>query len=376
MGSKRDYYEVLEVDHNANQNDIKKAYRKLAIKYHPDKNPNNKEAEDKFKEATEAYEVLGDSTKRSQYDQFGHAGVSGTSGFPSGGFSGFEDIFEGFEDLFEGFFGSRNRRGSSSHNKKRRGSDLRYDLEINFEDAAYGKETKIEIPRNELCSRCNGMGTKNGTSPTTCSVCGGSGQVTRSQGFFSFSSTCHNCNGNGVVITNPCQTCHGNGKVRKRRTIQIKIPAGVETGTKIKIAREGEGGTFGGDSGDLYIVIHVLAHEFFRREENNLYCEIPISMIQAALGTEIFVPTLNGKKIKLKIPPGIQNGSIFRLRGNGVPYLHGYGEGDLHVKISVEIPKNLSQEERKLLEKFAELRGEEFEPQPKSLYEKFKNSFK
>ncbi|MDH4128558.1 MAG: molecular chaperone DnaJ, partial [Spirochaetota bacterium] len=285
MPSKRDYYEILGVSRSASQDEIKKAYRQLAIKYHPDKNQNNKEAEEKFKEATEAYEILGDPQKRSQYDQFGHDAFAnaGTGGGFSG-FSGFSDIFDGFEDLFEGFFGSSGRR---SKNRRRRGTDLRYDLEINFVDAVYGKETKIEIQKDEPCDTCSGKGSKPGTQPETCSMCGGSGQVKHSQGFLTFSSTCSNCRGAGVTIKYPCPTCKGRATLQKRRTLSIKIPAGVETGTKIKISGEGEKGFSGGDAGDLYIVIHVKPHEFFERHENNLYCEIPISMAQASLGTEI-----------------------------------------------------------------------------------------
>ncbi len=377
MANKRDYYEVLGLAKAASQEEVKKAYRKLAIKYHPDKNQNNKEAEEKFKEATEAYEVLGDSQKRTQYDQFGHEGLSGLGGGFGGGFGGFEDIFEGFEDLFEGFFGGgRGRRRQSSQSRRRRGADLRYDLEIHFEDAVYGTETKIEIPREEKCDTCGGSGAKPGTKAETCSTCGGSGQISRSQGFFSFSSTCHNCQGSGVVIKSPCSNCHGKGTVKRRRTIQIKIPAGVETGTRIKITGEGEGGTAGGESGDLYVVIYVKQHEFFKRDGNNLYCEIPIGVVQSTLGTEILVPTLNSKTIKLKIPPETQTNSIFRLRGGGVPFLHGYGEGDLHVKVTVETPTNLSNKEKELLKEFARLRGEDINPRPKSLYEKIKKSFK
>ncbi len=375
MAGKRDYYEILSVSRSASQDEIKKAYRKLAVQYHPDRNPDNKEAEEKFKETTEAYEILGDPQKRSQYDQFGHdAFAGGGMGTGSGGVGGFGDIFEGFEDLFEGFFGSGGKR-SSSRTRRHRGSDLRFDLEINFEDAVYGKETKLEIPRDEVCETCKGERVKPGTKPETCSVCGGSGQVSRSQGFFSFSSTCHQCRGSGVIISHPCGTCRGRGTVKKRRTLSIKIRPGVETGTKIKVAGEGEGGAFGGGSGDLYIVIHVRHHEFFERHDNNLYCEIPITLVQAALGTEILVPTLNSKKIKLKVPRGTQTDKVFRVRGNGVPFLHGHGQGDLHIKVIVETPVDLTPKQEELLEEFAQTRGEELNPRPKSLYEKIKNSF-
>lgn len=373
--AKRDYYEILGLSKSASQDEIKKAYRKLAVKYHPDRNPDDKAAEDKFKEATEAYEVLSDSQKRQRYDQFGHEGV-GAGGFGgAGGFSGggFSDIFGDFEDIFGEFFGGGGRSRSGS--RRRRGADLRYDLEIAFEDAVFGKETKIEIPRDENCTTCNGTGAKPGTSPETCTVCGGSGQITRSQGFFSFSSTCHNCGGTGVVIKNPCSNCGGKGKIKKQRTINIKIPAGVETGTKIKITGEGEAGMNGGETGDLYIVIHVKAHEFFERHDNNLYCEIPITVAQAALGTEIFVTTIGGKKLKLKIPEGTQTDKIFRLRGNGVPSLQGYGTGDMHVKVIVETPTNLNAKQKELLEEFARSRGEDVNPKPKSVYERLKDTF-
>lgn len=372
--SNRNYYEILGVTRSSDQEEIKKAYRKLAVQYHPDRNPNDSQSESKFKEATEAYEVLGDPKKRSQYDQLGHEafqGARGGGGFNGfSGFSGFGDIFEGFEDLFEGFFGNRSPR--STRSQQRRGSDLQYHLEIDLEEAYFGKESKITIEREENCDRCEGKGTQFGKTPDPCHVCGGRGQISRSQGFLSFSSTCHKCNGTGVFIQNPCKSCHGKGKVNRHRTLSIKIPAGVDTGTRIKISQEGGEGSHGGPRGDLYVYLQIREDLFFTRDAGDLYCEIMIPMTRAALGTEILVPHINKQKIKLKIPHGTESNKIFRIRGKGFPQLNHYGTGDFLVKILVQTPKNLSSREKELLKELAQIRGEENESA--SLYEKIKNS--
>ncbi len=363
MAQKRDYYEVLGVSKTATQDEIKSAYRKLAIKYHPDKNPDNKDAEAKFKEATEAYEVLGSPDKRKRYDQFGHEGVS-TSGFDwsSGGFSGggfpggFGDIFSDFEDIFESFFGGGGRRKSRGGGRTiRRGSDLAYNLEVELEDVVNGRKTKITIPKNESCKSCNGSGAKAGSSPTTCPNCNGSGQVVQSQGFITMSSTCNRCGGSGQVIDNPCQTCNGQGVTQTNKTISLTIPKGVDSGSKIKISGEGEPGTNGGASGDLYVIVHIKEHSVYKREGKNLVYELPISFTQAALGTEALIPTMENKKIKLNIPAGTQNNSVFRLKGHGLPVYKGIAKGDLFVKVNVRVPVNLTEEEKKLLRSFENL---------------------
>lgn len=353
----RDYYEVLGVAKGASDDEIKAAYRKLAIKYHPDKNPGNKEAEDKFKEATEAYEVLREPSKRKAYDQFGKAGVSGGAGGPGfgqGAYTDFSDIFGDFSDFFDlfGGGGGGRRRGSN------RGSDLRYNLEISLEDAAMGREHKIEIPRMEACTDCSGSGAAKGSSASNCPDCDGVGQVRRTQGFFSVTTTCPRCAGRGKVISNPCKSCRGNGLVEKRRTINVKIPAGVESGSRLKVSGEGEAGPNGGASGDLYIVTHIKKHPEFERHGSDLIINRTIDLIQASLGGEIEVPTIDGKKVSLKIPEGTDSGQIFRIKGNGIPYLGSYGKGDQLVVIKVETPKKLSKRQKELLEEFAKESGE------------------
>lgn len=355
--AEKSYYEILGVSKNATDEEIKKAYRQLAIKYHPDKNKGNKEAEEKFKEATEAYEVLRDPQKRKLYDQFGKAGINGGAG--PGGFSGtytdFSDIFGDFGGIFDEFFGgksSRSRRGPQ------RGSDLRYNLEITLEDAAMGKEQKIEIPRAETCPDCGGSGAARGSSPQTCPDCGGTGYIRHSQGFFSLTSTCSRCGGKGQIITEPCKTCRGNGLIERRRTINIKIPAGVESGSRLKVTGEGEAGPSGGPHGDLYVVIHIKKHPIFERQGNDLVLNKSIPLTMAVLGGEIEVPTIDGKTMKMKIPEGTETGQIFRLKGQGIPYLGSYGKGDQLVVIKVEIPKKLTRRQRELMEEFAKESGE------------------
>ena len=369
-GEKRDYYEVLGVHRNASETEIKKAYRKLAIQHHPDKNQGDKQSEEMFKEVSEAYEVLSDPQKRVQYDQFGHAGLSGgagASGFGFGGGTPFGDIFE---DIFGDLFGGRQqqRRGG------KRGDDLLYNLEISFEEAAFGVESKIEVPYNKRCGTCNGSGAKPGTEPKVCPTCRGAGQVRFQQGYFSVSRTCNHCNGEGKIIDSPCSTCRGTGMARDTKTMSVKVPAGVETGNRLKLSGEGGEGTKGGPNGDLYVSIKVRPHSVFSRENNDVICEIPISFVQAALGTEIAVPTLDGK-LNLKIPEGTQSGKVFRLKDKGIPVLQGYGRGDQMVVIKVETPVNLNKRQRELLEEFAAIGGEEIHPMKKNFFDKVVNLF-
>jgi molecular chaperone DnaJ len=357
---------VLDVHRNASETEIKKAFRKVAIKHHPDKNPGDKAAEDRFKEATEAYEILSDPQKRAQYDQYGHAGVSGAGGFSSGGFGAgtpFGDIFgEMFGDIFGGGGGGRGR----SHGK--RGDDLLYNMEISFEEAAFGVENKIEIPFAKRCATCNGSGAKPGTDPKTCPACRGAGQVRYQQGFFSVSKTCGQCNGEGKVVDNPCPDCRGKGSTKDTKTLSVKIPGGVETGSRLKVTGEGGQGK-GGPNGDLYVAINVRDHAIFQREDNNVICEIPISFIQAALGCELDVPTLDGK-VAMKIPDGTQSGKIYRLKGKGIPSLQGYGRGDQLVVVRIETPTNLNKIQKELLEEFARISGEDIHPLKKGFLDK------
>ena len=350
--SKRDYYEVLGVSKNASEADLKKAYRRAAQKYHPDRNPDNKEAEEKFKECKEAWEVLSDSQKRAAYDQFGHAGVDPSMGGgygPAGAGAGasFSDIFG---DVFGDIFGGA--RGGGGGQRVYRGSDLRYNLELSLEDAVAGTTVKIRVPTLVVCDACGGSGAKKGSSPTTCSTCGGHGQVRMQQGFFSLQQTCPRCHGQGTVITDPCQSCHGKGRVEERKTLSVKVPAGVDTGDRIRLAGEGEAGEAGGPPGDLYVQVHVREHPIFKREENHLFCEVPISFVTAALGGELEVPTLNGR-VNLKIPPETQTGRLFRLRGKGVKPVRGGPTGDLLCKVAVETPVKLNRKQKDLLKEFA-----------------------
>jgi molecular chaperone DnaJ len=349
--AKRDYYEVLGVSRNASEDDIKKAYRKLALQYHPDRNPGNRDAEEKFKEAAEAYEVLRDPQKREIYDLYGHEGLKGT-GFT--GFRGFEDIFTSFSDIFEDFFGF----GTGGRRRRRTyaqpGEDLRYDLTISFEEAAFGKEVDLEIPTTEGCPTCHGAGTAPGTSRSECPYCHGTGQVTHSQGFLTISTTCSHCGGEGNFITNPCEECGGTGKVKGKKKIHLTIPGGVDTGSRLRVQGEGEQGAHGGPPGDLYVIIHVESHEFFEREGDDIYCQIPISFPQAALGTRVDVPTLEGMK-PLEIIPGTQSGEVFRIPRAGTKHLRGAGRGDQIIQIIVKTPTRLTKQQKELLQEFADI---------------------
>ncbi len=365
VNRKRDYYEVLGVSREATPEEVKKAYRRLAHQYHPDKNPGDKQAEDRFKEIGEAYEVLSNAEKRESYDRYGPGGPRGAEGF--GGFEGFGSVFD---DLFEGFFGGGPRARQAAY----RGADLRYNLEIGFTEAVEGAQREIVIPRLELCPHCKGTGAKPGTQPTTCRACRGSGQVRYSQGFLTISQPCGRCGGQGRVLESPCATCRGQGQVRAERTVTVKIPPGVETGTRLKLSGEGESGLRGGPPGDLYVVLTVQDHPLFARQGDDLLCDIPISFVQAALGAELEIPTLAGAA-RVKIPPGTQTGTEFRLRGKGVPNVRGYGRGDLVVRVLVEVPTRLTGRQREVLEEYARMENGEGHPQVSRFWEKVKGLF-
>jgi len=350
MTQKRDYYEILGLDRNASEEEIKKSYRKLAMQYHPDRNPGNQEAEERFKEAAEAYEVLSDQEKRDIYTRYGHEGLSGV-GYR--GFSGFEDIFSSFGDIFGDVFGFSSGR-SRSRTGARAGADLRYDLRVSFMDAALGTSTEINLQKYILCTSCRGSGCAPGTSPQVCSRCQGRGQVTQSSGFFSISSTCPQCKGQGGVITTPCEECSGGGKVKIAKTVQLKIPAGVETGSRLRLRGEGEEGQHGGPNGDLYVFIEVEQHDTFERNGNDIFCRVPITFTQAALGGSVEAPTLTGVE-KIKIPRGTQTGRIFRLKGKGIANLRGYGRGDEIIETVVTVPTNLTKRQEELLKEFDKL---------------------
>ena len=361
MSNKRDYYEVLGVSRNSDDIQIKAAYRKLAMKYHPDRNPGNKSAEDKFKEAAEAYEVLRDAQKRQLYDQFGHQGLEG-SGFS--GFGGTDDIFSSFGDIFGDIFGfgSSGRRGT----RVQRGADLRYDLQLDFMDAAFGTETELKVRKQETCPDCKGTACKEGTHPETCRSCNGVGQVSRSQGFFTVRTTCPTCGGKGQSIPNPCEKCSGTGRVKVSKKVSVRIPAGVDTGSRLRLSGEGEAAPYGGQTGDLYVFISVKPHDFFQRKDSNIYCEIPISFVQAALGDEIDVPTLNGKK-KLQIPKGTQPLDIFKFSEGGIPSLRNGRRGDQIIQVLVKTPTDLNKKQEKLLQDFAKLENNKFSNKLKNI---------
>lgn len=344
--SKRDYYEVLDVSKNASEAEIKKAFKRLAMKYHPDRNPDNAEAEEKFKEAREAYDVLSDSQKRAAYDQFGHAGVDPSAGMGGGaGFGGGASFSDIFGDVFGDIFG-----GGGGHGGQRvyRGADLRYNLELSLEEAVKGTTVNIKIPSHEACDECGGSGAKKGTEPTTCSTCGGVGQVRMQQGFFSLQQTCPHCHGSGKMISDPCGKCHGSGRLEKTKTLSVKVPAGVDNGDRIRLGGEGEMGENGGPPGDLYVHMHVREHPIFQRDGSDLFCEVPVSIVTATLGGELEVPTLDGR-VKLKIPAETQTGKLFRLRGKGVKSVRSNVNGDLLCKVSVETPVNLTKKQKELL---------------------------
>ncbi len=359
---KRDYYVVLGVARDASEQELKSAYRKLAHQYHPDKNPGSKEAEERFKEASEAYEVLSDPDRRARYDTFGH---QGPGPFDAGFGVGATTINDIFGDIFGEMFGAGRRARARA-----RGSDLRYHLEISFEEAAFGTVSRIKIPRPRRCDTCNGSGARPGTGPRTCPTCGGAGELRLTQGFFSIARTCHHCGGAGRVIVDKCADCGGTGSRREEATVEVKVPAGVDTGTRLKLGAEGEPAPVPGtEPGDLYVVIQVREHPIFRREDTEVLCEVPISFTQAALGAQIEVPTLDGP-VKTRIAPGTQSGKVVRLRGRGIPSLSGGGRGDQHVRIVVETPTHLGKEQRELLERFAALSGEQTHPQAQSFWEK------
>ena len=373
--AKRDYYDVLGVNKSATPEELKSAYRKLAVKYHPDKNPGDKTAEDKFKEASEAYGIISDKTKKENYDNFGHAafenggGQGGFGGF--GGFSGadFSDIFE---DFF-GDFGGGGRRSSRGRNSNNRGSDLRYDLSISLEEAYFGKKQNIQFSTSEKCNTCKGNGSKPGSSPDRCTYCGGNGRVRSNQGFFTVQQTCPQCAGSGEEINNPCTDCSGQGNKQISKKISVSIPKGVDDGTRIRLAGKGEAGTRGGATGDLYLFINVKSHELFKRSDVNLFFEFPISIADAALGTIIEIPTIDGKKGKIKIPDGTQDGKQFRLKGKGMPFMQRGDYGDLYVQVKTEVPVYLNKEQKTLLEKFREIENEKSNPSIKKFFQKAKS---
>jgi molecular chaperone DnaJ len=375
--AKRDYYEVLGLAKNATEDDIKKAYRKLAMKFHPDRNQGDgaKKAEENFKEAKEAYEMLSDPQKRAAYDQYGHAGVDPNMG-RAGGAEGFGGFAEAFGDIFGDIFGGAGQRRGGQ--QVYRGSDLSYAMEITLEEAAHGKESQIRIPSWENCETCHGSGAKPGTSPKVCSTCNGSGQVTMRQGFFSIQQTCPHCRGTGKIIPDPCNTCHGQGKVKKNKTLEVKIPAGINEGMRIRSAGNGEPGTNGGPPGDLYIEIRVKAHEIFERDGDDLHCSVPVALTTVALGGTIEVPTLNGKA-EIELPEGTQHGKTFRLRGKGIKGVRSSYPGDLYCHVSVETPVKLTEHQRKLLKELDDSfrkGGDKHSPTSKSWSDRVKDLFK
>lgn len=367
--AKRDYYEVLGVNKDASEDDLKKAYRKLAMKHHPDRNPDNPKSEEHFKEAKEAYEILTDTNKRAAYDRYGHAGVDPSVAGAGAGFGGFSDAFG---DIFSDIFG-----GGRSRSTVFRGADLRYNLEVTLEDAARGTETRIRIPAMEECATCEGSGAKKGTQPATCPTCSGHGQVRMQQGFFSIQQTCPRCHGTGKVIPNPCQTCSGAGRIKNHKTLSVKIPSGVDEGDRIRLSGEGEAGVNGGPPGDLYVVLHIKPHAVFTRDHNDLHCEMPISFSTAALGGEIEIPTLDGYA-KIKVPQETQSGKVFRLRGKGIKGVRSSSHGDLLCHVVVETPVNLTSRQKELLEEFESISGKDsgrHNPRAKSWMDKVKEFF-
>ena len=374
--NKRDYYEILEVDRSVTEETIKKAYRKLAVKYHPDKNPGDHEAEERFKELGEAYDVLMDPQKRAAYDRYGHAAFQ-QGGMGAGGFHDPFDLFRevfgsggGSGGIFDHFFGGGGRESSG----RQRGSDLRYDMQITLEEAASGAEKEIEIRKLDACKTCGGSGAQKGSKAVTCPTCRGRGQVVASRGFFQVAQTCPHCHGSGQIIEKPCRDCSGEGRLEKTSHVKIRIPAGIDSDSRLRSSGGGEAGIRGGPPGDLYVVVHIKEHPVFARDGMNLHCEVPLPFTTAALGGEIRVPTLGGSAT-LKIPPGTQGGAVFRIRSHGMPGLHSASKGDLFTKVQVEVPTRLDAEQRDALEKFAALCGEENSPIHKSFYERLKDLF-
>jgi molecular chaperone DnaJ len=376
--AKADFYELLGVSKSADEKELKSAFRKLAMKHHPDKNPDNPEAEKKFKEINEAYETLKNPQTRSAYDQYGHAAFeqggpgAGGGGFGGGGAGGFHDIFE---DIFGDMMGGGGARTRRSSGGRERGADLRYNMEISLEEAYEGKTAQIRVPTSVSCTTCSGSGAKPGSSPTTCSTCGGIGRVRAAQGFFSVERTCPTCHGNGQMISDPCAKCSGQGRVSEEKSLSVNIPAGIEDGTRIRVAGEGEAGQRGGPTGDLYIFLSVKPHEFFQREAADLYCAVPISMAKAALGGKFEVTTLDGTKSRITIPEGTQSGKELRMRGKGMPVMRSSQMGDLYIRVAVETPQNLSKRQKELLEEFQEISSKENSPETSGFFSKMKGFF-
>ncbi len=372
--SQEDFYSILDVDKKAPQEDIKRAYRKMALKYHPDRNPGNKDAEANFKKAAEAYEILGDTDKRARYDRYGRAGIKGAEAH----FTSFDEIFEHFSDvfgggnIFEDFFGAR----AQSRTAPRRGASLRVDVEIDLREAATGVEKTIALNRREPCETCKGTGLKPGTSPKVCPQCGGKGEVQQSQGFFVLRTACSKCGGQGKIIEHPCPMCHGNARVAKRHHIKVQVPPGIESGVRLRVAGQGEPGENGAPSGDLYCDIHIKPHPIFERQGSDIVCELPVSFTQAALGCEVDVPTLKGTVIKVKIPKGTQHGDVIPVRGEGLPSMRGWGKGQLLVRVVVETPVKLTERQEELLREFASMENKSLSPKQKSFLRKVKEYFR
>ncbi len=380
MSDKRDYYEVLGISKTASKDEIKKAYRKLAMQYHPDKNPGNKEAEAKFKEASHAADILMDDQKRAMYDRMGHTaeqGMGGGGGF-QGGFSGdFGDLGDIFGDIFGDILGGQRSRGGTTGRRRARaqaGDDLQTEMHVTFEEAAFGVEKEIQINRSISCETCHGTGAKKGSGPSTCDMCHGHGEVRRQQGFFTIAQPCPKCHGTGQIIKDACETCHGRGRTKKREKLSVKVPAGIDEGQRLKLSGQGDAGANGGPAGDLYVLIHIEPHEFFKREEYDVHCEVPISFSQAALGAEVEVPTLGGR-VSMKIPEGTQAGQKMKLRNKGITKLGGYGLGDQIITIHVETPAKLSKEQRELFHRLSELEQNTSNPMTKGFFERVRELF-
>ena len=373
--AKRDYYEILSVSRTASDGELKTSYRKLAMQWHPDKNPGNAEAETKFKEISEAYDCLKDPQKRAAYDRYGHAAFENGGAGGQGGFSG--DFTSAFSDIFDDLFGGMGgRRGGARSGGRERGADLRYNLEISLEDAFSGKTAQIELPTNVVCVTCSGTGAKAGTQPVQCKTCQGSGRIRHAQGFFTLERTCASCQGRGSVIADPCKSCSGAGRVVKERTLEVNIPPGVEDGTRIRLGGEGEAGMRGGGNGDLYIFLSVTQHQIFQREGADLYCRVPVSMVTATLGGEFDVPTVDGGRSKVKVPEGTQGGKRFRLSGKGMPVLRSRERGDMYVQVSVETPQKLTKRQKELLKEFDKESSKDTQPESTGFFSTMREFFK